>query len=399
MPAFGTDILRPDTRQAADHSAACFFAPAGACRNLVSRAFGPAAAHGRRTIDVRHTDPDTYPDSFTPVFIGLSFSIDTSWQLGLVWRNGRGKTTPIRLLSGELSGTGSILSGVGFDRFPFACEPEQSALWNMRRAVAPFDKWEAEMEALLQEGDKASLARWGEIQEHYAAANGYSINELPGKETARLWLDPDLLSRPLCSFSPGEQTRLQLAALFCKKNRFLLIDEHTNHLDMPGRKTVAAYLQGKQGFLLISHDRAFLNTSVDHIAAPEKTVMRIEQGNYSSYRENKHLRDAFKLAQNERLEGEIRRLKQTAREKTEWSDKVEATKIGNGPTDCGRIGHWAAKAMKRSLSIRTRIDREITEKEALLKDIEYASDLRLHPLPAQGKTCIRLVPVDACFPG
>lgn len=336
----------------------------------------------------------TYPGSFTPVFTGLDFTMDSTWRLGLVGRNGRGKTTLIRLLLGELSGTGQILSSVSFDRFPYACDPAKSALSVMRGAIGPYDRWETEMERLLSDGSESALARWGEIEAEYSRADGYTINELIEKEAAKLALYPGALSRPFSSFSPGEQTRLQLASLFLRKDNFLLIDEPTNHLDMPGREAAAEYLRGKQGFLLVSHDRAFLDACVDHIAALEKTGMRIEQGNYSSYRENKRRRDAFEIEKNERIEGEIRRLKQTAREKAVWSDKVEATKIGGGPTDRGRIGHLAAKAMKRSLTIRTRIDREIEEKEELLKDIEYASDLHLNPLPAQGRYLMRLV--NAC---
>jgi len=341
----------------------------------------------------------TYPGAYTPVFSGLDFTMDSTWRLGLVGRNGRGKTTLIRLLLGEVSGSGQIISSVSFDSFPYACTGSESALTNMRRAIGPLDEWEAEMERLIADGSETAIAKWGEIEAEYRRADGYSINELLGREASKLGIDPGQLSRPFASFSPGEQTRLQLAALFLRKDSFLLIDEPTNHLDMPGRELVSQYLQGKQGFLLVSHDRAFLDKAVDHIAALEKTGMRIEQGNYSAYRENKRLRDDFEIAKNARLEGEIKRLRQTAREKAEWSDKVEATKIGSGPTDRGRIGHLAAKAMKRSLSIRTRIDREIEEKEGLLKDIEYASPLRLRPLDPQGEYCMRLIDVSAGYDG
>lgn len=340
-----------------------------------------------------------YPGSFAPVFNHLSFCFDSRWRLGLVGRNGRGKTTLLKLLSGALQGSGRIVSALQFDYFPFPTEDNLPALTCMKQAVAPFAQWEQEMEALLEQGDEASLLRWGELQQQYALHDGYIIEELLKAEADKMQVDPRELHRPLATFSPGQRTRLLLAAMFLRKNRFLLIDEPTNHLDSPGRRTTADYLRSKQGFILVSHDRWFLDQTADHIAALHKTGLHIEQGNYGSYRQNKALRDAFELEQNQRLKGEINRLQQTALEKANWSARVESTKIGGGPTDRGRIGHLAAKAMKRSLTIQTRIDRKIEEKQTLLKDLEYASSLSLHPLPHPARVLWRLHQACAGYPG
>jgi len=348
------------------------------------------------TIQIRNLS-FTYPASYAPVFSGLNFTMDSSWRLGLVGRNGRGKTTLIRLLARELIGTGEIISSVKFDRFPFACDEEKSARCVMRAAIAPYDMWELRMNALLAAEDEVSLAEWGEIEAEYAAHDGYQIDELIAREAGKLGITESNLERPFSSFSPGEQTRMQLAALFLKKNHFLLIDEPTNHLDMRGRQLVADYLRGKQGFLLVSHDRWFLDQTVDHICALEKTGVHVEKGNYSSYRENKRLRDEFEIEKNERLAEDIRRLHETAREKATWSERVESTKIGEHTYDRGRVGHLAAKAMKRSISIQTRIERQIEEKEALLKDLEYASPLSLHPLVSNARHLMRLNNVAAGY--
>ena len=341
----------------------------------------------------------TYPGAYTPVFSDLTFAMSTDWRLGMVGRNGRGKTTLMRLLAGELTGSGQIVSSVQFDLFPPEADENQSALACMKGVIAPFELWERQMDELLADGGREALAAWGEIEQAYAAQDGYVIDELIAREAERMEIDHRELSRPMNSFSPGERTRLLLAAMFLRKNRFLLIDEPTNHLDMAGREVVAKYLKHRQGFIVVSHDRWFLDQVADHVMALQKTGVHIEQGNYSSYRANKALRDQFEREENERLESDIRRLKETAMEKSEWSDRVEATKIGNGPTDRGRIGHLAAKMMKRSLAIRTRIDREIEEKEALLHDLEHASALTLHPLRHPAKILLRLNDVSAGYDG
>ena len=205
------------------------------------------------------------------------------------------------------------------------------------------------------------------------------------------------LNRPLSSFSPGEKTRLLLSALFLRKNRFLLIDEPTNHLDMQGRDIAADYLSGKTGFLLISHDRNFLDRCADHIMALQKDSIRIEQGNYSSYKYNKQLQDDFELEKNERLKKDINRLKISSREKAAWSGKTENSKIGNHTADRGAIGHKAAKMMKRSLVIQARLQKGIEQKETLLKNIEFTAPLSLHPLQHPSRSLISMLDVSFSY--
>lgn len=341
------------------------------------------------TIQVNHLS-FTYPGSFAPVFVDLSFTMDSAWRLGLVGRNGRGKTTLVRLLAGQLQGKGQILSGAQFDLFPFQVAEEGSARRVLREAVALFDRWEKEMAALLREGGELALQRWGEIEQEYSRLDGYQIDQLLDRECGKLGIPGEELHRPYLSFSPGERTRMMLAALFLRKNRFLLIDEPTNHLDMAGRALAGDYLKGKQGFLLISHDRDFLDRSVDHIMALQKNSLVIEQGNYSSYRKNKEQQDAWEKELNERLTKDIRRLGQSSREKAAWSDKIEAGKIGGHVFDRGAVGAQAAKMMKRSLAIQKRIDRQIEEKETLLKELEYTAPVRLSPLPHPARVLRRL---------
>lgn len=339
----------------------------------------------------------TYPGSFVPVFSGLDFAMDSSWRLGLVGRNGRGKTTLLKLLSGHLQGHGQVLSSTAFDLFPPEVAEDQSALRALRQAVGPIDEWEKEMARLLALGDEVSLQRWGELEHAYSAADGYVIDALIARESDKMGVDPLTLGRAFNSFSPGERTRLLLAALFLRKNHFLLIDEPTNHLDLLGRRIAGDYLAGKQGFLLVSHDRAFLDRSVDHIMALQRNSVRIEVGNYSSYRQNKSLRDDFELEENERLNKDIKRLTISGHEKAAWSDKIEAGKIGSHEADRGYIGARSAAMMKRSLAIRHRIDRHLQEKEGLLKEIEFNAPVSLQPLKHPSRVLLKAIDLGFAY--
>jgi lincosamide and streptogramin A transport system ATP-binding/permease protein len=171
--------------------------------------------------------------------------------------------------------------------------------------------------------------------------------------------------------------------LFLRENSFLLIDEPTNHLDMAGRALVAEYLRGKAGFILVSHDRAFLDSCTDHTLSINKANIEVIAGSFSTWWLQRQRQDAFEQAKSEKLGREIVRLKEAARQTSRWSDKVEKSKheklkSGLDP-EKGHIGRMAAKMMKRSKTIERRRENEIEEKSKLLKNIESAEILKLTP--------------------
>ena len=186
----------------------------------------------------------SYPSSFDPIFTDVSLRLDTDWKLGFVGRNGRGKTTFLKLLMGEYPYSGSIRSSVRFDLFPCAVADPGRPVAAVVADLAPdAEGWQAERELSL------------------------------------LGVGAEALDRPFATLSSGEQTKVLLAGLFLREGNFLLIDEPTNHLDARARAMVAAYLQRKKGFILVSHDRRFLDGCVDHILALNRAGIELQSGN------------------------------------------------------------------------------------------------------------------------
>jgi len=310
----------------------------------------------------------TYDGCYDPVFSDVSFQVDTDWKLGLTGRNGRGKTTFLQLLLGKYSFTGSISASVLFDYFPFsAADDSQNTIDVAEGITAGFELWELLRELSLLEVDDA------------------------------------VLYRPFCTLSNGEQTKVLLAALFLKENHFLLIDEPTNHLDSKARMIVSDYLKRKKGFILVSHDREFLDNCIDHILVINKTDITVQRGNFSSWRKNKEQEDAFELAKNDKLQKDIKRLSAAAKRTSDWSDKVEKSKhqpLKSGlSADKGYIGRKAAKMMKRSKAIEGRQQSAIAEKSALLHNIERADELKIHPLAPPAKTLCSFEDVSLFYGG
>ena len=303
-----------------------------------------------------------YEGSYDPIFENVSFQIDTNWRLGFTGRNGRGKTTFLNLLLGKFPYRGSISASVRFSYFPYEIP------------------------------DKTHLAI-DVVEEIYPDYQYWQL----AKEMTLLQLEEDALDRPFGTLSNGEQTKLMLAVLFLKENNFLLIDEPTNHLDIQGRELVSRYLKSKKGFILVSHDRAFLDGCVDHILSINKANIEVCRGNFSTWYENKQRQDSFELSENEKLKREIRRLEGTAREKASWSDRAEATKIGNHVFDRGYVGHKAEKMMARSKSIEKRQNAAIEEKSKLLKNIERSDTLKIFQTPFHTKRLASLVDVSVCY--
>lgn len=321
------------------------------------------------------------------IFKDVSFSIDTDWKLGLIGRNGRGKTTFLKLLMGEYEYSGTITSPVKFEYFPYEVKNKKdTALEVIRQAIAPFTLWEKQIDEFSKCPSK--VEEYGEVLDLFLYHDGYIINEMIEKEVRKMGLNPSLLKRSFETLSYGEQTKLLLIALFLKKNHFLLIDEPTNHLDTSGRISVSKYLASKKGFIVVSHDRAFIDSTVNHILSINKGSIDVQKGNYSTWQLNKTRQDNFEKAENEKLKKEIQRLKNASTQKEGWANKTEASKSGGAPCDKGYIGHKAAKMMKRAKCIEARKEKFIHEKTKLLKDCEIEENLNISMLDNEEENTI-----------
>lgn len=310
-----------------------------------------------------------YEGSSDNIFEDVSFQIDTDWKLGFIARNGRGKTTFLRLLMGKEEYRGSISTTEIFDYFPFPVDnPADTTIDIVDKIYPEYEFWKICRELTL------------------------------------LNVDAEVLYRPFETLSNGEQTKVMLAVLFSMDEHFLLIDEPTNHLDAPTREVVRDYLKQKKGFILVSHDRDFLDQCIDHVLVINKTNIEVYQGNFSTWWENKQRQDDFERAENAKLKKEIGRLQEASRQASQWADNVEATKIGRKSEKYEKcidtrayVAEKSRRMQQRRKNLERRQDRAIEEKSALLKNIEEAENLKLFPLQHHKNTLVKLEEIQVQY--
>lgn len=292
----------------------------------------------------------SYASSLAPVFENLCFTADSSWKTGLVGANGSGKTTLFKLLCGELPFYGKLQTSLNFVRFPFDVGRDEPVYALAGRLG-------------------------GEEWEFY-------------RELSLLGLPEDICARRFYELSGGERTKVMLAALFCS-GAFPLIDEPTDSLDLSGRRRLAGYLKAKRGYIVASHDRAFLNACTDHTLFLSDGVAEITDGNYSVWREE---RDRYlqRAAESKRkLEREAARMHEAAHRTEVWAFKAESEKFGvGGGGDRGFLGAKAARIMKRSKTAAARKERAAENAKNLARALpEEGVKLAFTPLISR-KQCL-----------
>ena len=298
-----------------------------------------------------------YDNGTDNIFDSISFTLDTTWHTGLAGRNGRGKTTLMNLMLGKFEYSGKISATVNFEYFPFIVSDENILAFDLVTEISGCMDWQAR------------------------------------KELSLLGIEDDSYYLPFALLSKGQQTKVMLAALFLKENGFLLIDEPTNHLDRAGRQQLAKYLQTKQGYIIVSHDRVFLDSCTDHTLYIGRSDIMLQKCSFLQFWDNMQKQDKYEQDRNRALKKDIKRLESSYKQSENWSNKAEKGKHKDGNTegmlDRGFMGHKAEKMMQSAKNIQARQLKAIEEKQSLLKNSEFSEDLKLAylPLPSKGFYC------------
>lgn len=290
---------------------------------------------------------------------GVDFHVNGGDRVGLIGRNGAGKTTLLNMITGELApDDGQIF-------FPAGCKMgylkqrddfngENTVIEEISSIFTPIKELEAEIEktadAIAKEPDNEKLInKLDSLHQDYDRKGGYTYkSEMTGVLNSMAFGE-EFYDKKIRTLSGGERTRLALAALLLEKPDLLILDEPTNHLDIGTLKWLEQYLSSYRGsIIIVSHDRYFLDRSVNRIFEIEHHKLKSYEGNYTDFAEKKRrLRDAeLKAYSNQqreiaRQEEMIRRMKERGTEKLakraqsrekrlKGVEKLEAPKVQEG---------------------------------------------------------------------
>lgn len=308
------------------------------------------------------------------VLKGVDLTVHPGDRIAVVGENGSGKTSLFRILLGSLkpdSGSVAIRANcsIGYlDQSLLSADKEATCLSVALSAFRPLIELEARIarinQALAQTSDPERTAQLleelGQALDAYEVGGGYDYR---ARTEATLWglgLAPTDWQRPAGSLSAGQKVRLALARLLLGTYDLLLLDEPTNHLDIRAREWLADTLQKLETtYLVVSHDRRFLDAVVTKVAHLDRGVVQVYPGNYSDFRRQLDEAQEAGWRTYEKRRKLVRKLEEQARSYRNWSHSKEREK--RGPVDKGYIGAKAAKLAKRALAAERR-RRETIEK-------------------------------------
>ena len=279
---------------------------------------------------------------------GLSFEVQQGERVGLLGKNGAGKTTVFRILTDEIGyddGTVEIAPGkkVGLisqiPRYPVDYTVEdvlRCAFRELRDIQRKMERLEKQM---MEDASESVLKEYDKLSNRYEIGGGYDMDVNVDKICNGLGIPGQMRSQQFSMLSGGEKTRVNLARLLLEETDILLLDEPTNHLDMKSVEWLEEYLLKFKGTVLtISHDRYFLDQVVDRIIELRGGKAELYSGNYSFYVEEKEARYELQLKQYEQEQAKISQLSYTMERMKGWG-------INN------------RTLYRRAMSIQSRIDR------------------------------------------
>lgn len=258
---------------------------------------------------------------------GLSFDIQEGERVAILGRNGCGKTTLFKILTGEMDyDEGEVYVNPNkklglisqIPKFPDGYTVEDV----LRSAYRELEQIRRKMERLEKEmasGDETVLRQYDDLSNRFTTGGGYEMDVEVDKICNGLGITPQQRSQDFASLSGGEKTRMNLARLLLEKTDILLLDEPTNHLDLHSVEWLEEYIRGFKGTVLaISHDRFFLDQVAQRIIEISDGHAEFYSGNYSFYIDEKQARFDLQMKQYQQEQAKLKQLGYTVERMKGW---------------------------------------------------------------------------------
>ncbi|WP_258103431.1 ABC-F family ATP-binding cassette domain-containing protein [Marinoscillum sp. MHG1-6] len=252
-----------------------------------------------------------------PLYDEASLFITPKDRIGLIGLNGTGKSTLLKMMVGDIPPTSGEINKskettIGFlNQDLLSYQTDDSILEVAMQAFGETLKLQHQIDEILKkmetDYDDSLVDRLSKLQERFEANDGYTLQAKAEAILEGIGFSTSDLKRPLREFSGGWRMRVMLAKLLLEKPSLLMLDEPTNHLDLPSIQWIENYLQTYEGaIIVVSHDRRFLNNTVNKIVEVTGAQLHSYAGNYDKYEEEKELRNEIQQNAYENQQQKIR---------------------------------------------------------------------------------------------
>ncbi len=327
------------------------------------------------------------------VFKNISFNVKTGERIGLIGPNGCGKTTVLKILTGEedyQEGQISLRKGLklGYlNQIPYykkdipVEEVMTLAFKHLTRLKRKMTEYESGLQNAGSKEMEALLKQYGEICYQFEEEGGYEIKTNVNKIATGLGISDEMRKRPYDTLSGGEKTRIELAKVLLEAPDMLILDEPSNHLDMVSIEWLEEFLKTYKGAaLIVSHDRYFLDRVVTGIIEMSFDKTSIYKGSYSYYvveRERRFLLDMKYYGQEQK---NIKRMEEQIKRYRIWGEMRSSNKMFK-----------KAKELEKRLEKIERMERPVFENKKV--------KLKFNPSNRSGKRVLELTEICKAFGG
>lgn len=304
------------------------------------------------------------------IFSNITFEVQSTERVGLIGRNGTGKTTVFKIIAGiEKQDKGSISirknSTIGY-LHQIPVYPEQFKVIDVLKTAfetqyeinRELKILEVQMSTLKGKELEHVLRKYGDLNELYEAKGGYEIEEKMSKVCTGLKINEKFLSREFINLSGGEKTIIMLGKILLESPEILLLDEPSNHLDVASIEWLEGYLKAYKGtVIVISHDRYFLDRVVTKIVEIEDGETSFYNGNYSYYIKEKQRRIFEQFEDYKDQQKKIKAMEKAIKKLREWAIQGDNEKFFK-----------RAESMQKRLDKVERVDKPILNQPKIQLD-------------------------------
>ena len=306
------------------------------------------------------------------LFDNIKVTLNSGDTVGLVGRNGEGKTTLLRLLAGLEKPSEGIISWkknvrIGYLNQIPDYENDTSVYQCLKSVFQELNAISEQLETIENkmaediESITTLLSRYGELQTYYEENGGYEIDAKIRKVTYGLNID-HLLDTEWGNLSGGERTKVGLAQMLIKSTDLLLLDEPTNHLDIKSIEWLANYIENFDGAtVIVSHDRYFLDETVDQIIEIDQKMLHIYNGNYSNFVEEREKRLLVEFEAYKTQQKKIKKMKESIKQLRTWASQAK-------PPNAAM--YRRAKSMEKALNRIERLEKPTLDSKKMNMKLE-----------------------------